>query len=319
MGWELHSFFQRTSNTPVTKIFTKEKSLDKYTIENLSKREPVAAEIKIEETLKKDPKYTSYLFSFKTGSPLSGEASKKITGQLNIPNGVGLFPSVLMIRGYVDKEIYQTGIGTKKSAEVFAKNGFITIAPDFLGYAGSGPETNNVFEARFQTYTTVLDLFASLQSIEKWDGKNIFIWGHSNGGQIALTILEITGNDYPTTLWAPVSKPFPFSILAYTDEASDSGKYLRGQLAKFEQDYDTDLYSIHKYLNKINTPIQINQGTADISVPYWWSKEFVKNLKDLKKEVLLNLYPGADHNLLPFWNQAVASDLLFFKKHLNKD
>ena len=131
--------------------------------------------------------------------------------------------------------------------------------------------------------------------------------------------MEITAKDYPTTLWAPVSKPFPFSILTYTDEASDSGKYLRGQLARFEQDYDTDLYSIHKYLNKINTPIQINQGTADISVPYWWSKEFVKNLKDLKKEVLLNLYPGADHNLLPFWNQAVASDLLFFKKHFNND
>ena len=35
-------------------------------------------------------------------------------------------------------------------------------------------------------------------------------------------------------LWAPVSKPFPYNILYYTDEAEDRGKWLRGEIAKFE-------------------------------------------------------------------------------------
>ena len=50
-------------------------------------------------------------------------------------------------------------------------------------------ESSDIFESRFQTYTTVLTLAKSLDSLEKWDQKNIFIWAHSNGGQIVLTFL----------------------------------------------------------------------------------------------------------------------------------
>ena len=90
---------------------------------------------------------------------------------------------------------------------------------------GERQSQQDVFEERFQTYTTAMNLLAG---IEKWEraGK-IGIWGHSNGGQIALTVLEISQKEYPTVLWAPVSKPFPYSILYYTDEAEDRGKALR--------------------------------------------------------------------------------------------
>ena len=69
-------------------------------------------------------------------------------------------------------------MGTKKIGEYFANNGYITLAPDFLGYGGSDSESENIFESRFQTYTTVVSL---IKSIEKgvlnpyWDGKNILI------------------------------------------------------------------------------------------------------------------------------------------------
>ena len=86
----------------------------------------------------------------------------------------------------------------------------------------------------------MLSILESLDSIKEWDEENIFFWGHSNGGQVALTILEITGKDYPTTLWAPVTKPFPYSILYYTDESEDKGKYIRRELSRFENLYNTD-------------------------------------------------------------------------------
>ncbi len=59
-----------------------------------------------------------------------------MTGRLTIPVGEGKFPIILMLRGYVDQEIYETGIGTKNAANYFSANGYITVAPDFLGYAG---------------------------------------------------------------------------------------------------------------------------------------------------------------------------------------
>ena len=293
----------------------KSKPLEKYTIENLAEAQVQEGKIVKKEVTEEKASFTSYLFSFEFNPSLEGKEIKKTTGQVNIPAENGIFPIVVMLRGYVDQEIYKTGDGTKRSAEFFAKNGFITIAPDFLGYAGSNKEAENIFEARFQTYVAVLSLLKSLDQLDTWDSKNIFIWGHSNGGQIALIILEITGKNYPTTLWAPVSKPFPYSILYYTDESKDRGKLIRRELAKFEEAYDVELYSLDNFLDKIAAPLQIHQGTADDAVPIEWSNELKEKLEDKELDVIYYTYPGAGHDLRPSWNTVVSRDVSFFNKN----
>lgn len=302
VGWFLSRYYYSPKNPKDTIIQIKPRPLDKYTIENLTKREPQGSKIKLEGNI----------FSFESDG-------KKVTGQLNIPDGFGPFPAVVMFRGYIDQEIYETGVGTRKAAEVFVENGFITVAPDFLGYGGSDKQSEDIMRARFQTYTTALDLVESIKTIGEWNQKDLFIWGHSNGGQIALTVLEITGWKYPTTLWAPVSKPFPYSVLYYTDESEDRGKLLRREIAKFEETYDPDLYSIDLYYDRIASPLQIHQGTADDAVPKDWSDKLVKTLLDLDVDLGYFVYPGADHNMQPSWNTVVARDLTFFKKHLKMD
>ena len=162
----------------------------------------------------------------------------------------------------------------------------------------------------------MLSILKSLHSIKEWDRENIFLWGHSNGGQIALVILEIAGEDYPTTLWAPVTKPFPYSILYYTDESEDKGKYIRRELAKFENLYNADSFSIDEYFEKIKAPLQIHQGTADEAVPVLWSNEFVKKLEKLDIDITYYQYVGANHNMVPSWNTVVSRDLPFFKKYI---
>ncbi len=294
-----------------------ENPLDKYTIENLSTTDIEPGEINILEVIDNNSEYISRLTSFEFKPDPENSESKKTTGQLNIPQGTGPFPLVVMLRGYIDQELHETGDGTRKAAEVFANNGFITLAPDFLGYGNSDKEAANIFETRFQTYVTVLSLLKSLDQVQSWDGNNIFIWGHSNGGQIALTILEITGEKYPTTLWAPVSKPFPYSILFYTDVSNDRGKLIRRELSKFEANYNPDKYSLDLYLDKIKAPLQIHQGTADDSVPISWSNELVENLSELSLNLDYFKYPGANHNMVPSWNAVVSRDVDFFNKHLD--
>jgi dipeptidyl aminopeptidase/acylaminoacyl peptidase len=187
-----------------------------------------------------------------------------------------------------------------------------------LGYGGSSKESENIFETRFQTYTTVLTLLKSINrtNLPQWDGKNILIWAHSNGGQIALTTLEITGEDYPTVLWAPVTKPFPYSILYYTDESEDEGKFIRKELAKFEEDYDTDKYSITNYLDRINAPIEYHIGTKDDAIPLEWGTSFVKKMKSLEKTVRYYNHSGADHNMNPLWSDVIQKTLEFFNDSL---
>ena len=161
-----------------------------------------------------------------------------------------------------------------------------------------------------------METLKSISEIQNWDKKNAFIWAHSNGGQIALTTLEITGVTFPTVLWAPVSKPFPYSILYYTDEADDGGKSLRKYLAVFEQTYNTDLYSLSRYINQIKAPVELNQGTADTEVPVKWSEDLEKNLKEATVSATLIEYPGADHNMRPAWNEVVQNNLKFFNDHV---
>jgi dienelactone hydrolase len=315
-GWALNSFYnsQKSPESPIAQI--KPRPLDKYTIDNLSKVKIEASGIEIGEILMEDKDFTSYLFSFSLDPTLTNKEKKKVTGLINVPAGEGPFPLIVMFRGYVDQEIYQTGTGTQRAGEYFARSGYLTIAPDFLGYAGSDSEAGNIFESRFQTYTTALTLLSSLQSLKEWNGKDIFIWGHSNGGQIALTMLEVTGVEYPTVLWAPVSKPFPYSILYYTDESADRGKLIRRELAGFEQTYDPDLYAIDLNYERLKAPIQLHQGTADGAVPREWSDELNKRLDGLEVDIEYFVYPGADHNLNSSWNTVVERNIGFFNKYL---
>lgn len=247
---------------------------------------------------------------------------RRISGQVHIAEGIqkGI---VVIARGYVDKEIYFTGLGTRNAGSYYAEHGFTTYAPDFSGYGESDQEDENALGARLVKPVEILDLIASVD-----DGKTpIFLWGHSNGGQIMLSVAEIIGKRYLTgsdpvknvigvTLWAPVSKPFPYSILYYTDEAEDKGKWLRREIAKFEKTYDVYNYSIDRYWEWIQIPVLVHQGTADEAVPVKWSRELNENLTELEKSVTYYEYPGADHNLRPAWETVVARDLEFFRENM---
>lgn len=300
-----------------------------YTFANLKKTVFPQSQITLGSKLAETQNSQSQVYFYNVPAKPNAANMLKVSGVLNVPKKPGTYPVIVMFRGFVPQETYQPGIGTEPSAKVFADHGFITIAPDFLGYGQSDIGADG-FENRFQTYTTALTLLSSLQNLNsgleasysgkiKADMSKIGIWGHSNGGHIALSTLAISGVSYPTVLWAPVSKSFPYSILYYTDESDDQGKTLRKSLAEFEQDYDTDLFDPTKYYQDIKAPIEISQGTADVEVPVWWSDELVNTLKRNGNDVTYFTYPGADHNLLPNgWSQAVINSMNFYNKYFSK-
>lgn len=285
--------------------------LVKYEIESLQSQKTLEKKLTLGEIINEEENYTSYKFNLEFKPDF--ENKKNMSGLINIPKENKKYPIALMIRGYVDKEIYSIGMGSTNASKFFANNGFITVSPDFLGYGDSDQEALNVFESRFQTYTTLIDLINSFSDIKQWDGKTINIWAHSNGGQIALTYLVISGESYPTVLWAPVTKSFPYSVLYFTEELPDKGKYLRRELAKIEELYNVEKFSFTNYLDKITAPIQIHQGGLDDAVPAEWSLDFFSKLKNLNKDVEYFYYPNSDHNLSQDWNKAISRSFEFFE------
>ena len=297
---------------------SKEKKLAKYSYTALHKTTFNGGKIIIDKIIKDETDFSSYLFYFYVGE-------KKISGLMNVPKKAGNYPIIVMIRGYVDKEIYEPGVGTSHGGELLAQNDFITLAPDFLGYGYSDKASTDAMEDRFQTYISVLELISSIKNLNtaledkslevKYDGTHLGIWGHSNGGQIALSVLEISGKNYPTVLWAPVSKPFPYSILYYTDDVDDHGKALRKLVANFEKDYDVEKYSLTNYFDWIKAPIEIHQGGADEAVPQLWSDKLVETLKKKEKDVEYFTYPSDDHNFSKGnWSLVMQRTMEFYKK-----
>lgn len=348
-------FYFQKDNLPLKSVVSikkdekKELPLLQYGILKLSKKEFIVEKpIKIEKIISQDLANNTYVLLFTYLSQ-----GKKISGALNLqidenkPNK----PAILMLRGWAPLESYYSGMGTKNVASVFAQNGYLTLAPDFLGYGESDPEPSNTWEARFIKVVNVIDLLKTIQKFPeldfsqlenfpiktvKIDQERIALWGHSNGGQIAVSTLEVLGSNLPTTLWAPVLAPFPYSILYFTDENQDEGKEARAYLALFEKDYNVFDFSITQNLDRLQGPLQIQHGTNDDSALVTWSEEFLQKI-DLENdrrqainasqsatsstqlqeiEVDFYKYAGANHNLQPNWNQAVERDLEFFAKNL---
>lgn len=285
------------------------KPLEKYYFENLRKQSAgwrTGSEIKLEKMIKEEEKYTSWLFSFTSDG-------KKVTGMANIPKTSDQRPVIILLRGYADDKIYFTGLGTRKAAGFFAENGFITLAPDFLGFGGSDPASADILEARFERPITVLNLISSINSINSASPNQLFLWSHSNGGQIALSVLEISQRPIPTTLWAPVTKGFPESVLTYIGEMDDQGLKVKTAINQFTKIYDTSQVSVDKYLADISAPLQIHQGLQDPLIKEEWTDSFVKTMKELGKEIIYYKYPRSDHNLAQDWETVVARDLKFFR------
>ncbi len=315
-----------------------------------------ASQVVLEKELAKTDTYTSYQFSFTT-------AGKHMSGQIHIPTSAPAlenatqtgYPVIIMARGWAPEETYVTGTGTQPAARYFAEHGFVTLAPDFFGFGESDPAQEDSWIDRFTKPIAIIELLRSVQAHPsittvasasesastsatplQLDSTKIAFWGHSNGGQIMLSTLEITGEPIPTTLWAPVTAPFPYSLLYFSDESDDEGKEMRKWISIFEKDYDVFDFSVTKNLDTFVAPLQIQHGTADTSALIDWSENF-RNLIDKENtsrqtlsatssattepilpEIKLEYlrYPGVDHNMRPRWDDAVAQDVRFFSQEL---
>lgn len=297
-----------------------------YNFENLKNRKYKASEItKIGKTLIVDEARKELVkrgdlvgksFDFETQAISFESNGKKISGMMNLPVGYRnkKSPAIIMIRGFAENEGYFIGSGSWRAADELARNGYITVSLDFLGFGLSDNESTDILEARFEKPISVMDLIESVKNMKIVDPNKIGIWAHSNGGQIAISVLEISGENYPTVLWAPMTNPFPKSVLEMVDDNSEGSLKVKQKIEDFEKEYDSKLYSIDNFYDWINSPILIHQGTDDVWCKVEWQKNFRDKLKSLGKEVVLDIENGNDHNLKQSWDKIIKMDIDFFNE-----
>ena len=164
-------------------------------IETLRARPFGGSPIKITRVVSTDTTFQRVLFEY-TSDGL------RITGMMNIPQGIGPFPVIILDHGYFKPSEYKTGDGTIKAADNFARHGYLTLSPDYRCYGGSQCASNPL-DVGYAI--DVLNLIASLPSLGNADTSRIGIWGHSMGGGVTMKVLTMDTPIRAAVLYSTVS------------------------------------------------------------------------------------------------------------------
>lgn len=247
-------------------------------IGQLRQREFNGGDITIEERLPKELNFTPYIISY-TSDGL------KIYAAMNVPDGNGPFPVILLNHGYYNTQTFQTGNGTNGMATILANNGYLTLASDYRGHGesegqGGGHQPEYAID--------VLNLLASVKDVEKADPNRVGIWGHSMGGETSLRAVEATDAIKALVLWAPTLGG---------GHSSDT--------------------SLMDNLTHVKTPISLHQGLSDTEVDPKTSVILSDTLKKEGKKLEYFEYEGQDHNFQNLgWDLISERTLAFYAKHL---
>ena len=298
--------YKTDSSAPALFGQINESTVDFY-FSNLSKIEITPSEITIGEKLAENSIFESFLVSYRV-------FELKEYAVLNVPKAKGKFPIVILDHGYLPPEKYISGDGTRARDE-FTKNDFITISPDYRGHGKS--DGSALGKNRFYYPVDVAVLIKSLRNIDKADTNNIFMWGHSMGGNVTIKAAVLSKEKIrAVSLWAPTSLSEQKNFDRYLNsfgESADFKKYLT-----YKNFWEN--VSIGDDLDKLDSQIIIHHSVSDPEVAYVWTTEdLIPKLKKYAIPYKFYSYENDGHNFENgSWSTAVKRDIEFFKENLSR-
>ena len=286
-------------------------------IPSMSEKEFMGSDLKLEKVLDKNDFYTRYSITYKS-------EGLKISGIMNIPNGSGPFPVLILNHGYIAPENYTNGQGLKREQDYFAKNGYVVLHSDYRNYALSDFDPNNEVRPRSGFMEDVLNAISAVKESDFAfiDKENIGILGHSMGGGITLNIM-VTKPEIAKAyaLLAPINSDYKMNFERWV--VKDWPPEIAEQFYKIYGTYEenTEVWksiSAKYYLDNIKSPVMLHQGTLDEDVPVQWSRDLARDLKDKGKDVTYYEYPQEGHTFINAQPIVMQRTLEFFDTNLKE-
>jgi uncharacterized protein len=245
-----------------------------------------------------------------------------ITGVMNVPqqDNLGLaddgppFPVILLNHGHFNPANYTPGQGTQLEADYLAAHGYVTIASDYRGYAGSGGEAGGHFDPGW-TYD-VLDLLDALPSLAFVDPERVGMWGHSTGGEIALRIITARDSIGAVVLFGSMGADAADNLRLVQGWGGGQAVVERYGLPEDAPEVWAKL-SPMTYLADVSSPIAIHHGDLDNEVPPQLSARLWQAMQaaDLPGEYYT--YPDQGHFFQgAAWAQAMRRTVDFFDRYV---
>lgn len=295
-------------------------------IEYMRQQQYPGSEIIYEQTLNSGSNYKRYVVSYKS------EGLKQYA-LLTIPNGQlpeNGWPAIVFNHGYISPSVYRTTERYQAYQDGFARNGYITIKPDYRGHGNSEGSAEGGYGSPAYTID-VLNAFTTLQRLPEINPEKIGMWGHSMGGHISLRSMVINPDIKAAVIWAGV-------VGSYTDyqeywwnrrsrptPTASPGPGQRGYWRRMmNEEYGNyqenpefwNSISATNYLEDLSGPIQLHHATGDQSVPVVLSERFHELMQTEGQNSELYIYQGDDHNLSQNFSTAMRRSVEFFDQYL---
>jgi dipeptidyl aminopeptidase/acylaminoacyl peptidase len=284
------------------------------------------SDLVIEQTLGPGANYDRYVASYQS-------EGLTIYGLLTIPRGerpeTG-WPIIVFLHGYIPPDQYRTTERYAAYQDGFARNGYITLKPDYRGHGDSDGSAEE--GSRGPGYAIdVLNATASLQRLPEADPDRVGMWGHSMGGSLTLRSMVVTDDVKAGVIWAGV-------VVTYQEIWEARPRWVGGEstarpgpdgtvtpgrpgglfaYGTFEENPEFwAAIDPVAYLGELSGPVQIHHATGDHSVPVEFSEKLYERLQEAGQPAELYIYQGDDHNISANFATAMERSVAFFDEYV---
>jgi dipeptidyl aminopeptidase/acylaminoacyl peptidase len=246
-----------------------------------------------------------------------------ISGVMNLPDGSGPFPVLVLAHGYIDPAVYVTGQGLRREQDWLARAGYAVLHVDYRNHAGSdrGPRADE--RLRLGYTVDVLNAVHAVRrsGLRRLDADRIGLLGRSMGGGVVYNALAVApGLVDAAVVYAPVSSLAEDNFNRWIRDDPGRTGLSRRIIRAYGAPEDNRRFwreaSPRPYFGRITEPVLIHHGTADESCPIRWSRASLRALEAAGVDARMLTYPGEPHAFVAAWPTSMRRTVRFFDQHL---
>ena len=264
--------------------------------------------------------YTSYDVTYRSrSSTRTGPESYTISGVLNVPQGRGPFPAVVLAHGYIDPAVYVRGQGMTRERGYLASRGYVALHVDYRNHAESTDDPDYQLRMRLGYSADVINAVKALRASDDVPvaDDRIALFGRSMGGGVVLkTLVAAPGLVQAAAPWASVSslEAQNFDQFQRDDPADDPQTRALAERWGLPQDSPRfwQRNSSRPYVDRITEPVLMVHGRFDDTCPPGWARATQRALRSAGVDSQLQWYDDG-HAFGPAFNAAMDRTIEFFR------
>lgn len=274
-------------------------------------KELTGRNLKVGRVLARTSDYTRYFVTYKSGN-------LTISGIMNVPEGNGPFPAMVLGHGYIDPDVYVNGQGLAREQDYLAREGYVVLHTDYRNHAASDDDPNYETGLRLGYTEDVLNAVMAIKrsTLPYLDRERVGLLGRSMGGGVTFNAAVVRPDLIDAVVvFAPVSTDTVDNFNKWFRRDADRRALAQRIAEKYGSPEENPEFwrnvSSVNFFDRIAVPVVIHHGTEDESCPIAWSAKTAAALRGAGKDVRYFVYEGEQHAFGPQWPKSMRRTVAY--------